>query len=129
MANHRAGGGIKSAVNNRSAGYKTTSRVRGVQPGGVDQLGRMLGNHTTEQGKTRNPTGARMDLYGGPSFQKTPFGNEVAAATVCGPGGSRNLYGKSGTNQIHGNVNPGHSPPRRDILSDYGPDYRAKGSR
>jgi hypothetical protein len=40
--------------------------------------------------------GVRPEPYKGPSFNPVPQGNAVAAATVCGPGGSREVF-KSGS--------------------------------
>jgi hypothetical protein len=44
------------------------------------------------------------------SFQPARFGNEIAANTVCGPGGSREVlsHGGQGT---HGATNPGNPRP------------------
>ena len=50
--------------------------------------------------------GVRADPYKGPSFNPVPQGNEVAASTVCGVGGSRTVY-KTGVQGQHGSVNPG----------------------
>jgi hypothetical protein len=107
--------------------YNTGRGSKAVNPGAVGQLGSRQGNHVMEDGKT-SYTGEKW--AGGPSFQKTPFGNEVAVNTKCGPGGSRTVYGKSGMQGTHGAVNPGNAPSKsHDILSDFGPDYRGRGSR
>src|SRR5215471_5845551 len=50
--------------------------------------------------------GVRADPYKGPSFNPVPQGNAVAAATVCGPGGSRTVM-RSGAQGTHGPVNSG----------------------
>ena len=78
-----------------------------------------------EGGRGTGYTGER--LHNDRNFQPTPFGNEVAARTTCGPGGSRTLYGKSGSQQQHGAANPGNGPAKStDILSQFGPDYKPR---
>jgi hypothetical protein len=63
-------------------------------------------------------------LHNDRSFQPTPFGNEIAARTVCGPGGSREVL-RSGGQGTHGATNRGSPQPQQgDILNQYGPDYR-----
>jgi len=51
-------------------------------------LGNMQGSHVT-RGEESNYRGE--PLYGGRTLP-TKFGNEVAANTVCGVGGSRTVY-------------------------------------
>jgi hypothetical protein len=54
-----------------------------------------------------------------------PLGNELSAKTVCGPGGSRNLYGQSGTQGVHGALNPGGAQTKtRDTLAEFGPESK-----
>jgi hypothetical protein len=65
--------------------------MRGAEGGGV---GKVL-------------KGIRPDVYKPPNFNPAPMGNAVAAATKCGPGGSRVNYGKSGQQGTYGSVNPG----------------------
>jgi len=99
-----SGGGIDSNQR-REVGVRNGSGSKGVSPRGVSQVGGSYGNHATDRvGKS---TGAVEPIYGGPSFQSVPFGNEVSAATKCGPGGSRNLYGQSGSQQQYGPAAPG----------------------
>jgi hypothetical protein len=58
----------------------------------------------------------------------TKFGNEVAANTVCGVGGSRTIYsaGSQSGSGGHGPANPGNPRPvpSRHIIESYGPDSR-----
>jgi len=116
---HKPAGGIKSGVNNRSAGYRAGGRVREVRPGGADQLGRKVGSHTMYGGDT-NYRGEK--LYGDKSFQPCVMGNKQTMGTN-GPGKGMNLYGKSGSQNQYGAANPGNAPAKnRDILSGFGPE-------
>jgi len=94
---HRPGGGIKSRVN-VSPGYRTGAPRERIRHAGVAQYGQAQGDHITEHGSTG---------YGGvkahtnkPGLQ-SDLGNRVAAATQCGPGGSRRVMG-SGSQGLHG---------------------------
>jgi hypothetical protein len=64
----------------------------------------MQGTHTTNRRTESDYRGE--PLHGGRSFQPVPFGNEIAARTVCKPGGSREVL-RSGGQGTHGSVNPG----------------------
>jgi hypothetical protein len=112
---HVPAGGPKSK-NVTHPKVRTGSGSHSTRPGGVAALGSSYGDHTD-----RNPsTGYRgPKFHDGKNFQPTPFGNEIAARTVCGPGGSRKVYG-SGTQQTYGAANPGNPPPnsRRDALNN-----------
>ena len=60
-------------------------------------------------------------LHNDKSFQPTKFGNEVAANTVCGVGGSRTIYasGSQSGSGGHGATNPGSPRPQgRGILTN-----------
>jgi hypothetical protein len=50
-------------------------------------------------------------------------GNDVAASTVCGPGGSRTIY-KTGFQSLRGPVSQGEGNigAGKDILSEFGPE-------
>ena len=106
---------------------RTGSGSRGTNPGGVGQLGNMQGSHVT-RGEESSYRGD--PLHSGRSFQTVPFGNEVALNV--GPGGcgtGRTIY-KTGSQGTQGTTNPGNPrPQQRDILSQYGPDYRRPQAR
>jgi hypothetical protein len=68
-----------------------------------------MGNHITERGEPVRGVRAK-DPYRGPSMNPTKYGNEIAAATVAKPGGSRNIY-RTGFQGQHGSVNPGNPRP------------------
>jgi hypothetical protein len=72
-------------------------------------MGSQMGNHATD-GNRVMPNPASPLYQGSLSWPgKPPMGNDVAVNTVCGVGGSRNLYGKSGVQGQHGPVNPGEA--------------------
>jgi hypothetical protein len=89
-----------------------------LEKAGIAQLGQSQGNRAMDTGVTRYEG---IGLIGPKRPISEPLGNEVAARTVCKPGGSRTVYAH-GTAGVHGPVNRGQSPERRDILSEYGPD-------
>ena len=126
MASRGKSQGIQSNQK-REVGMRQGTPRREVRPGGTNQLGYKYGTHNTEAGQgTLDYRGQK--LYGGAGYPSR-LGNEVAENTVCKPGGSRTLYGKSGSQMQYG-ANAGSPKPQgREILSEYGPDYRAKGSR
>jgi hypothetical protein len=66
----------------------------------VAQIGVSWGRHITRSGES-NYSGER--LHNDRTFQKTQFGNEIAANTVCKPGGSREVL-PSGGQGTHGGV-------------------------
>jgi hypothetical protein len=79
---HKPAGGPKSR-NVVHKPVKTGAGAKAAHLGGVSQLGNKVGNHLTD----KSSTGYRGDpLYAGRGYNPTPFGNEVAAKTTCGPG-------------------------------------------
>jgi hypothetical protein len=117
---HKAGGGIQSR-NIVSKPVRTGTPRQHVHPGGVAQIGQHVGNHATHKGRT-DYRGEK--LYAGAGYPSR-LGNEVAANTVCGPGGSRTVM-KTGSQTIHGPVAGQPRPQGRDILSDFGPDSKPR---
>jgi hypothetical protein len=122
----KAGGGIRSK-NVTQRPVRTGERARAMRPAGVSQIGQQIGNHSTE-GKEKltkavERTRGELKPSGGPGG--IPLGNEVARNVGkggCGTG--RMLYGQCGTQGMHGSANPGQSPGRRDILSEFGPESK-----
>jgi hypothetical protein len=112
----KSGGGIRSNKVTRQ-GVRTGSQPKAIRPGGVGQIGASQGSHAT----TKGDTGYRGAKFFGGSAPSAKFGNEVAAATVCGPGGSRTVY-SSGS---QGGLKPARPMPAgRDILNEFGPNKR-----
>ena len=117
---------VSKSGNQKGGGYGSRQHVetkvrtgtgsRGTRPAGVAMFGTMQGSHVT-RGEESSYRGE--PLHGGRSFQPTPFGNEVAASTKCGVGGSRTIYssGSQSGSSGHGPSNPGNPRPQaRDIL-------------
>ena len=82
-----------------------------------------MGNHSTDGGGKVLRNAVEPMMSGKLIRPGQPeMGNTLAPATVCGPGGSRTLYGQSGTNQQYGGVAGKPAPAGKDILNDFGPD-------
>ena len=104
MAKARSGGG--STMNkNVKPPVRTGSPAKGTSPGASDYIGQ-----TTAFKK--EPVEARPAYNSG-----VPLGNAKALDK------SQTVH-RSGSQSQHGPVAPGHSPQRKDILSEYGPDKR-----
>ena len=117
---HRPGGGIAS--NKRvDVGVRTGSGSHSVRPAGTNRFGYSVGDHTTE-GPPKG-TGYRGEKLHNPerNFQPTTFGNEIAARTVCGPGGSREVQ-RTGSQGQHGGVAGQRPQQSQDTLAQYGPE-------
>ena len=116
MTRGSGGGGYHSRQHVEKS-VKTGTGSRGTHPGGVAQLGQHVGDKATHG----NPKGSGYrgePLHNNRSFQPTPFGNEIAANTTCGPGGSRQVM-SSGSQGIHGQPAAGQPRPRgRGILTN-----------
>jgi hypothetical protein len=114
---HRPAGGISSnKVVHRPHG-KTEPRAMAKNPGGVGQFGNLQGAHATNKGDT----GYRGDpVRGGRGYE--PPGMISDPVKAVGVGGGRTIY-KSGSQEQYGSGGT-EKPAGRDILSDFGPDYR-----
>jgi hypothetical protein len=98
---HIPGGGLHSK-NVVYPNMRTGTGSKSARPAGVSQIGTSWGNHSTALGGQNSQyTGER--LHNSRTFQPTRFGNEIAANTVCKPGGSREVMG-SGSQGQHGGV-------------------------
>jgi hypothetical protein len=75
---------MKTGVGARAVNVKWPAQV------GVSRGNRVQVAETGGGGKVL--TGVRADPYKPPSFNPVRQGNEIAASTVCGPGGSRTVY-------------------------------------
>src|SRR6516164_11434455 len=98
MARGSGGGGYGSRPHVEKP-VRTGTGSRGTHPGGVAQLGQHVRDKATH-GNSKG-TGYRGEpLHNNRSFQPSPFGNEIAAKTVCKPGGSREVM-SSGSQGTH----------------------------
>jgi hypothetical protein len=122
MANHRAGGGIQSNKT-VSKPVRVGAPAQGVTSGYAGQVGTALGDHVMRKGEAVK--GAAAPMYGA-APHKSALGNEVAASTVCRPGGSRTVH-RSGSQAQHGPATAVANKPTlpADILSHYGPERRS----
>jgi hypothetical protein len=112
------GGGIQSNKVVRSNAPKQEPKPHAVSPGAVDMQGQATAfkKPPLVSGKGYQPPGPNWN-------------------TQQGPGSNRVIY-RTGSQALHGKVVPGEvnrapDPPAtgnrgRDILSDYGKDYRGK---
>jgi hypothetical protein len=97
--------GIQSR-NKVSVGQKLGSGANRVHVAATNQrLGGKVGDHVTGKGAT-NYKGETLYNRSAPTFDPVRYGNEVAATTQCGVGGSRTIY-KTGSQGVQGNPNPG----------------------
>jgi hypothetical protein len=87
---------------------RTGAPRRHYEKAGIVQLGQMQGDHATNKGDSTGYRG--VSLIGPKHPISEPLGNEVAARTVCGPGGSREVM-KTGSQGVHGSVNQGNPKP------------------
>jgi hypothetical protein len=114
------GGGLGSRVV-KEVGVRNGTPARGISPGAVSQLGEAIGNHATQSGN-RLPYKGESYLVGkNPAGGNQPLGNAVAAATKCGPGGSRQVMAR-GSQSTYGSPAGKPKPQGADILREFGPD-------
>jgi hypothetical protein len=86
----------------------TGTRGRAISEAGTSQIGGSYGDHATEHSKRLKggiePVRGALRPAGGPGGIE--LGNSLAAKTVCGPGGSREVM-RSGSQGQTGPTNPG----------------------
>jgi hypothetical protein len=111
-----SGGGGYGSRQHTEQSVRTGSGPRSARPAGVAMFGTMQGNHvTTHGGSATDYRGER--LHNDRTFQKTQFGNEIAANTVCEPGGSREVLRSGGQGQ-HGSPAGTRPAPGRGIMNN-----------
>jgi hypothetical protein len=101
MGHKPAGGPLSRQVVSKPV--KTGPGARGVNIKWPAQVGLSRGNRVQGgveggRGGLLPLSGVRADPYKPPNFNPVRQGNEIAAATVCRPGGSREIL-KSGSQQ------------------------------
>ena len=122
MTGGGAAGGPGSRAMHAPTTYFTGHPGTKISPRGVSQIGSSMGNHSMDNAgkkltKSVEPVRQGLVPIGGP--HGVPLGVEVAASTVCGPGGSRSVS-KSGSQ--HGLVTNPAPIGGKDILSEFGND-------
>jgi hypothetical protein len=121
MANRLSGGGItmnKNVKGNVRAGPASTNKV---SPAGVSQLGYATGDKLKGEGSHTGINTAQKVFQG--TAPQVRSGNDVAASTVAGPGGSRTVL-RSGGQGVHGPVIPDNRPPARNVWNEYVPSKK-----
>jgi hypothetical protein len=121
MAKSGAGGGIHS--NKVVAKPVRGGAAReGITAGYSGQIGTALGDHVTD-GRPANRAAEPMKTA---APYKSAMGNEVAAATVCGPGGSRTVH-RSGSQAHHGGATAAVAKPGlpKDVHGFVGPERKS----
>jgi hypothetical protein len=108
---------------------RTGQRAQQYHQGGVSQFGESVGAHTTNKGES-NYRGDKVRGAFRPAGSpgSVPLGNQVALNVGGGGvGKGRTLYGQAGSQGQHGQPASGNAPAKgRDILSEFGPDYKAR---
>jgi hypothetical protein len=99
----KAAGGIASKVVTRKP-VRVGTQNRGLDERAVSQIGQALGSHITSRRKEL--TGVAKPLNINAPAIASKLGNEIAAATKCGVGGSRTIM-RSGAQGTHGAVDRG----------------------
>jgi hypothetical protein len=116
------GGGGYGSRQHVETSVRTGMRARQMRQAGVSQIGEAVGSHATNKADTGyrgDPVHGSFRPSGSPGGVK--LGNEVAAATKAGPGGSREIL-KSGSQGLQGAVAGSVQPKGRDILGAFGPE-------
>src|SRR6516162_11761834 len=129
MAMRGSGGGGYGSRPHVEKPVKTGTGPRSARPAGVAMFGTMQGSHSTVGGGSETSYRGEK-LHNDRTFQPVKFGNEVALNVGRGgPGKGRDVHA-SGSQGVHGGTNPGNprAVPGRDLLSDFGPDYRRPGN-
>jgi hypothetical protein len=112
-----SGGGYGSRPHRDVRAPKSEPKPRAMSPGAVNQFGAKVGDHTTDK---RSSSGYRgEELVRGKGY--TPPVGPTDNVKAVGVGGGRKIYACGGQG-VQGEVNRGQSTPKRDILSEYGPE-------
>jgi hypothetical protein len=116
MAKRRSGNTGISSNKLVHPGVRTGVRARAISEKGTSQIGQSMSNHVTESpkklsGGIERVRGA-LRPAGGPGGIE--LGNSLAAKTVCGPGGSREVM-RSGSQGQQGSVAGSPWAPGREI--------------
>jgi hypothetical protein len=117
---HRPGGGIASRQRMEKP-VKVGAGATEMRPAGVSQIVSSMGNRATNQGRTLPGAVEKVRGSALPAGLSVPLGNQVAAQTKAGPGGSRTVL-RSGQQGTHGPVNPGL--PRPASTGEIFPGFR-----
>ncbi len=90
----------------------------------VSQIGSSMGNHSTEGRSADKILRKAVERMEGGRGTPSELGNSVALNIgKGGPGKGRQVY-FTGSQQTHGPVVGNSRPKGRDILSEFGPDFK-----
>jgi hypothetical protein len=112
MTSHAGGG--KTPVRQST---RVGAAAQGVSPKYVSQIGTAVDPKAVEPRRAPMPAGGAV-----------PLGNAKALDVGRGGVGTGRTIHRSGSQGVHGQVNPGSSPPARDILASFGPE-NSRGGR
>jgi hypothetical protein len=100
-------------------GVRTGQARRGQNPKWTSQVGSAMGDHVTERRYQIPRNKVAEPRHDGKTGISVRMGNEVAAATKCGPGGSRNVSA-TGSQGVHGAPAAGNPRPvGPDIFTEF----------
>jgi hypothetical protein len=120
-----SGGGIQMSKNVTGKVHGGLQTTRPVNVGGLSQYGTAVGGKIRD-GSISGVNSARA-MFEAPKAERVPMGNTVAASTVAGPGGSRQVL-RSGSQAQHGPV-AGPAPVQgRPIWPEFPPETSSQGS-
>ena len=108
--------GIRSKNVTRPSALATQPKTHRVSVAASDQLGRMLGNHSTEGGRGQS---AKQSLHQGIGLQPVKYGNEVALNVGGGGPGTGRTVMPRGQQGHHGSANPGNPASGGDPLAGW----------
>jgi hypothetical protein len=110
------GGGLHSRVVVRP-GINTGSGAKGINPGYIQQIGTMQGDHATSTGDKRlHPIEPKF--VNAPAGGSQRLGNEVALNSKSAPGQGRTIYDRGSQGQ-HGAPVRGNPPPAGELFPGF----------
>jgi len=107
-----SGGGGYGSKQHVEGSVRTGSGSRNARPAGATNIGLMYGDHTTNRPGSSGYRGEQLHGPAERNFNPTKYGNEIAASTKPGPGGSRQVM-SSGSQGTHGPVTGTRAPQGR----------------
>jgi hypothetical protein len=113
------GGGINSTVTRTVGVHAGKPSTNVVSPRGTSQLGASQSGRIKDGAHTSINTA--LNVFERKAAEQ-PLGNAVALNVGKGGAGTGRTIYRAGTQGVQGSVDPGQSPGRRDILSEFGPE-------
>jgi hypothetical protein len=113
-----SGGGYRTNKHSDTRAPKVEPKAYAKRPAGSAGIGTMYGDHSTHRGSSTGFKGEK--LAGGRGYE--PPGMISDPVKAVGVGGGRKVYGSGSQSQYGSGGAP--KPAGREILSEFGPDYR-----